>query len=123
VRELLRRRVEATLERTAAAMGCRLEFELHPGYPAVVNDSGAVEIVRRVAGEVFGAENVHEPPPMATAEDFAHFLRHRPGAFVFLGAGNRERGIDAAHHTPRFDFDESVLARGAELLARLALEE
>jgi amidohydrolase len=123
VRELLRRRVRETLERTSTAMGCRLEFELIQGYPAVVNDAASVELVRRIAAEVFGAENVHEPSPMATAEDFAHFLQQRPGAFIFLGAGNRERGIDAAHHTPRFDFDESVLPRGAELLARLALEQ
>jgi amidohydrolase len=122
VRRLLRRRVEETLESTAAAAGCGLEFELGPGYPPVVNDAQAVDRVRRAAARVFGDGRVFEPELMATAEDFAYFLRERPGAFVFIGAGNRERGIDAPHHSPAFDFDESVLPRGAELLARLALD-
>jgi len=56
------------------------------------------------------------------AEDFAYFLRERPGAFVFVGAGNAERGIGAPHHSPAFDIDESALPLGAELLARLALD-
>ena len=58
---------------------------------------------------------------MAASEDFAFFLERLPGAFVFLGAGNEERGITAQHHSPEFDIDESVLPRGTELLARLAL--
>ncbi len=78
-------------------------------------------MVRSAAAVVFGAENVIEPPPMAPAEDFSYFLRERPGAFVLVGAGNESRGITAPHHSPRFDIDESVLPRGAELLARLAL--
>ena len=58
---------------------------------------------------------------MAAAEDFAYFLQKVPGAFILIGAGNAERGITAPHHSPTFDIDESVLPRGAELLARLAL--
>lgn len=121
VRDLLRTRVREIVERTAAAAGCEAEFELDAGYPATVNDTAAVEAVRTAGAAVFGAENVIEPPPMAPAEDFAYFLRERPGAFVLVGAGNESRGITAPHHSPRFDIDESVLPRGAELLARLAL--
>jgi amidohydrolase len=120
VRETLRRRVHDVLEGTARASGCGLEFELRPGYPPVVNDAAAVERVRAAAGRVFGEANVHEARPMAAAEDFAYFLERRPGAFVLLGAGNESRGITAPHHSPEFDIDESVLPRGAELLARLA---
>lgn len=121
VRETLRARVRQVLEGSAVAAGCRLEFELLAGYPAVVNDPGAVARVREAAREVFGEANVREPAPMAAAEDFAYFLEKVPGAFIFIGAGNEERGFNAPHHSPRFDFDESVLPRGAELLARLAL--
>ncbi len=121
VRQILRTRIRETLEGAAAAAGCSVEFELKPGYPAVRNDPAAVERVRREAREVVGEANVVEVPPMTAAEDFAYFLERVPGAFLFLGAGNEERGITAPHHSPRFDFEESVLPRGAELLARLAL--
>jgi amidohydrolase len=123
VRDLLRGCVPEILDAAARGCRCRSEFEIDPGFPAVVNDAQAVEQVREVATPVFGAENVHEPPPMAASEDFSYFLQKLPGAFVFLGAGNAERGITAQHHSPEFDIDESVLPRGAELLARLALRQ
>ena len=121
VREILRRRVREVLEGTAAAAGCRLEFTLSPGYPAVVNDAEAVSRVRRHAALVVGAANVVDPAPMAAAEDFAYFLRQVPGAFTFIGAGNVARGITAPHHAPQFDIDESALPIGTELLVRIAL--
>lgn len=121
VRRVLRERVRDTIDGCARAAGCAAEFDLRPGYPAVVNDPAAVERVRRVAKEVFGADRVVETEPMAAAEDFAYFLERVPGAFVFLGAGNAARGITAPHHAPSFDIDESILPRGAELLARLAM--
>ncbi len=121
VRELLRLRVREVLEGTAAAAGCRLEYTLRPGYPAVVNDKDAVERVRRHAAEVVGGANVLEPAPMAAAEDFAYFLRLAPGAFAFIGAGNVARGIAAPHHSPHFDIDEAALPIGTELLVRIAL--
>ena len=121
VREILRRRVREVLEGTAAAAGCRLDYTLSPGYPAVVNDAEAVSRVRRHAALVVGEANVVEPAPMAAAEDFAYFLRQVPGAFAFIGAGNVARGITAPHHAPQFDIDESALPIGAELLVRIAL--
>jgi len=123
VRATLRRRVQEVLEGTASATGCRLEFELFPGYPAVVNDAAAVERVRRHAAQVVGEAHVIEPAPMAAAEDFAYFLRESPGAFAFIGAGNVERGITAPHHSRHFDIDEAALPIGAELLTRIALGE
>jgi amidohydrolase len=122
LRARLRERVRQALDGAVQATGCRLEWELRPGYPALVNDAQAAERMRRVAGAVLGPERVHEHPPLMASEDFSYFLRERPGAFAFLGAGNAARGITAPHHSPAFDIDESVLPRGAELLARLALE-
>jgi metal-dependent amidase/aminoacylase/carboxypeptidase family protein len=113
--------VREILEGTAAAGGCRLEFTLHPGYPAVVNDAAAVERVRRHAALVVGAANVIDPAPMAASEDFAYFLQKAPGAFVFIGAGNAARGVTAPHHAPSFDIDEAALPIGTELLARIAI--
>jgi amidohydrolase len=121
VRDILRRRVREVLEGAASGAACRLEFTLHPGYPAVVNDAASVARVRRHATAVVGAAGVIEPAPMAAAEDFAYFLRRLPGAFTFIGAGNAARGITAPHHSASFDIDEAALPIGAELLVRLAL--
>lgn len=122
LRNYLRRRVAEVIEASSRAGGCEAAFELEEGYPAVVNSANEVETVRRVAGAVVGSDHLLEPAPMAASEDFAFFLRERPGAFVFVGAGNASRGITAPHHAADFDIDESALWRGTELLARLALE-
>ena len=57
---------------------------------------------------------------MMGAEDFSYFLRHRPGCFFFVGAGNEARGIVHPHHSPRFDIDEDALPIGSELFLRIA---
>ena len=121
VRKTLREGSRRVLEQISAAHGCRCDFTLHEGYPAVVNDAAAAERVRRHAAEVVGETRVIEPPPVAAAEDFAYFLQKVPGAFAFIGAGNAERGITAPHHAAAFDIDETALPIGAELLARIAL--
>jgi amidohydrolase len=121
VRETLRERVRELFDGTARAHGCVPDLDFEPGFPAVVNDPRATARAREIAVEVAGEDNVAEHPPMAASEDFAYFLREVPGTFIFLGAGNRERGITAPHHSAEFDIDESALPRGAELLARLAL--
>jgi amidohydrolase len=122
VRDLLRERVREVLEGSARAHRCRVEFELRPGYPAVVNDPEAVAHARKIAREVVGDSAVLEHPPMAASEDFSCFLERVPGAFLFLGAGNEARGITAPHHSPDFDIDEAALPIGVELLVRLAID-
>lgn len=120
VRQFLRRRVAEVLRATAEAAGCTCEFEIGAGFPVLVNDPAAVEIVQREAIALLGEDNVRDPGLMPASEDFAFFLRERPGAFAFLGAGNPGRGITSSHHSPDFDFDEAALPIGAALLARLA---
>ena len=50
-----------------------------------------------------------------TSEDFSWYQRHVPGIFFFLGLGEVP-----ALHTDNFDFDESVLTRGADFFEKLA---
>ncbi len=121
VRAMLRERVPAILEQVAGAYGCTVEFQLTCGYPAVINDAASAGTARAAAIDVVGEANVVTPDPLACAEDFSYFLNERPGAFIFVGAGNEARGITAPHHSPFFDIDEAALPTGAELLARLAL--
>jgi amidohydrolase len=51
------------------------------------------------------------------SEDFAFILERVPGCFFFIGSANHEKGLDASHHNPRFDFDESILPQAAALMA------
>lgn len=56
------------------------------------------------------------------SEDMAFIMQEIPGCFFFIGSANSEKGLDAAHHHPRFDFDEQALSQGAALMATVASE-
>ena len=50
-----------------------------------------------------------------TSEDFSFYQHHVPGVFFFLGLGDVP-----ALHTDNFDFDESILLKGADFFEKLA---
>lgn len=54
------------------------------------------------------------------AEDFAYYLQKVPGCFMFVGAGNAEKGVCYPHHHPKFDFDEDVMCNGVKLFIRMS---
>ncbi len=54
-------------------------------------------------------------------EDFAYFLRARPGCFWFVGSRNEARGLTFGHHHPRFDIDEAALPIAIESLVAVTL--
>ena len=59
--------------------------------------------------------------PNLGVEDFAYFLRERPGTFWHLGCG--KPGMEKIHplHSAEFDIDESCLPIGVAIQAASAL--
>ena len=55
------------------------------------------------------------------AEDAAYFLKAVPGAYVFVGAGNKAKGINEPHHSPRFQIDEDALPIATALMTASAV--
>ena len=90
--------------------GCRVEIAMNSGYPAVLNPAVLYDRVRNSVDfqELSG--------PAMTAEDFAFYQRYLPGMFFFLGTGD-----SPALHTDTFDFDETVLEKGALFFEKLAV--
>jgi amidohydrolase len=121
-RELVLRRIRECAEGVAAGMGARAEVMIDPSFDPVINDNGAVDVVRGCAERLVGGEQVvyFERPNMGV-EDFGFYLTHVPGAFYSLGVRNEARGIVAPVHNDRFDVDEECLAYGAALQALNAL--
>lgn len=120
VRDTVLGRLEALCQGVAAGMGVQVDLRVEMLTPAVVNDTAATELVRKVAQDVLGAENVRGDFRTMGSEDMAFFLNEVPGSFMFLGSANAQRGLDAPHHSPRFDFDEAVLPLGVAILAETA---
>lgn len=120
LRDLLVRRLEEVSVGVARSLGATCAFRFQPHYPATVNDPRMAAFAASLAEEMVGRGNVVQDLIMMGAEDFSFFLRERPGCFIFVGAGNAERGLVHPHHSPRFDLDESALGIGCELLLRIA---
>ena len=115
-RETVLRRVREVIEGVAAACGAEADLEIVSLTPAVINDAKVVEVVRTAAEAVVGPENVSSGERTMGSEDAALFMQDVPGCYFFLGSANAERGLDAPHHNPRFDFDEDALPLGVAIL-------
>ncbi len=107
----------------AAAHGLTVEVAPTMGYPVTVNDETEYAFLRETIEDVFGAERyVPMPTPEAGAEDFAFVAQRVPAAYVFLSAcAAADPATAPDNHSPRADFDDSVVADAALLLAELAL--
>ena len=76
----------------------------------LIND---VELTKKAAEAVRAvSEDVSDlPSPITASEDFARFLDHVPGTFIFIGAGEESAPL----HSPFYDFNDDSLMHGAHV--------
>lgn len=97
----------------AAAQGCTAEVTYQRRYPATINTPREAALAREAATGI-GLRAETGGPSMAS-EDFAFLLQARPGAYLWLGAARE--GENPGLHSPRFDFNDALIADGAALWA------
>ncbi len=116
VQAMVMARMEAIVGGHAAAFGVGARLDYAIGYPATINDPDRTGFAAEVAAEVVGPALVDGAAGREMgAEDFSYMLNARPGAYLFLGAGEGP-GL----HNAGFDFNDEILPIGASLLALLA---
>jgi amidohydrolase len=106
----------------AAAHGMGARVTVTEGFPVTLCDPRAVEFGAATVAELFGADDWKTlPNPIMGGEDFSYVLEKVPGAMFFIGVAHE--GDDWSQccgiHSTRMMLDESVLPRGAALLAGL----
>ncbi len=121
--ETVQVRIEARLRELcagiAAAHGVEVDFDYRRGYPATINTAAEAATCAEVAARVAGAEAVAiNPRPSMGAEDFAFFLKEKPGCYVWIGNGEGEGGCML--HNPRYDFNDDIIPLGAAYWVELA---
>ncbi len=116
VRDIVEQRLTRLAEATAIGFGATAKVTYERAVPVTVNDPEKTKLAVQVAREVVGEGKVlDDVPPVMGAEDFAHMLKERPGAYILLG-----NGLGPGLHTPRFNFNDAALPYGISYLARLA---
>jgi amidohydrolase len=117
------RRVTEIAEGIARTHGAEARVDIDTGYPVLVNDDHEVERALAAARRVgYGESEIISLKPQGGGEDFSYYCREVPGCFVFVGARNEAEDCVYPHHHPRFNIDERMLARGAAMHARVALD-
>ncbi|MEC0181609.1 M20 family metallopeptidase [Paenibacillus peoriae] len=119
-RTVMKERLHAVTELTAATYGATAEIRYIMGYPPVVNDAHEAARFFKEARPVFGDGNVKEASKLMPAEDFAYYLERVPGCFMFVGAGNPAKNAVYPHHHPKFDFDEDAMIHAVRLFIAMS---
>ena len=116
VGEMARRRMAEVIEGVARAHGVSAAMTYEEGYPPTRNHEVETAFARGVAAEVTGGP-AHEQPRIMGSEDFSFFLEAKPGAYAFVGNGDRDGFVCV--HNPHYDFNDEILPVGASYFARL----
>lgn len=96
------------------------EFIRIKSYDSLINHDKYVDFIKETAGQLFGAQCIKKlKQPRLIVEDFAYFLKQRPGAFYFLGCGTEGKDNPPLHNS-MFTINEESLVIGAALQAALA---
>ena len=96
---------------------CKVNIEIRPGYPSTINDEKSAKLASEIFRNTFGDSfiNLEETPTMGS-EDFSYMLKEKPGAYIWLGAGEDAEKLHSAH----YDFNDALLPIGVEYWANLA---
>jgi amidohydrolase len=122
VRDVVIKRFQQIVENVARAMGCEVKIEIKTITPAVINNPDITSRLQQVAGTLLPNDQLDTQNVTMGSEDMAYVLQEIPGCFFFIGSANKEKNLDAAHHHPKFDFDESILPKAVGLMSAVALE-
>ncbi len=119
VRDQMEPRIRRIADGACRSYGAEMELTYERRYPPTLNAAAETEVAAAAAASIVGESNVaRELLPSMGAEDFAFFLEHRPGAYIWIGNGTSETG--GMLHNPHYDFNDAILPLGASYWVRLA---
>jgi hippurate hydrolase len=109
------------IERACAGIATSFDVTVTPditlGVGAVVNAPAEASLAR-IAAEQVQAPVRRDLASSMAAEDFAFYLQHRQGAFVWIGNGELQEGAEL--HGPRYDFNDAILPVASRWMAEVA---
>lgn len=86
-------------------------------FPATINTATHAKKCEAAAKLVVGNELVHTNlPPSMGAEDFSLFLQEIPGAYIWIGNGEKSSSL----HSSEYDFNDDLICNGANYWIQLA---
>lgn len=116
-RKLVAERVKAIIDSITRANGAAYELNYIVDCPVVENDPALTALAKAGATKVLGAGQVFDAPRHNGSEDFARYREVAPECMTLLGTGP-----GATNHSPKFNFDESILSNGVKAQVQIILD-
>jgi amidohydrolase len=117
----VRQTIVEGIKRICAGIGTTFDVtvtpEITPGMGPVINTPMEANLACMAAEQAQLPLRRDLKPSMA-GEDFAFYLQHRPGAFVWIGNGELREGAEL--HGPRYDFNDAILPAACRWMAEVA---
>lgn len=127
--DLIEERLISMTQQLCTTFGARAEVEFNRSYPPTINTAAEAELAANVLKRMPQVSAVHTNlPPTMGAEDFAYFLKEKPGAYLWIGnglGGHRELGHGMGPcmlHNPSYDFNDKILPLGVRFWKELVFE-
>ena len=116
VSAIIEQQMRAIAAGIAQAYNMEINVEYSREFVPLINDTYLTEEAFAAAKTVneFSSTIVADAP-ITASEDFARFLHHVPGCFVFIGNGE----TSAPLHNPVYDFNDAALLGGATFHAAI----
>jgi len=121
LRKKLKEMVADIAHETAAAFGAEASASWESGSDVVINDADCYDVAKQALAGSFGEDAEYDYKGTMCGDDFAEYLKLKPGIFAMIGIADAEKHTDFPQHNSRFDIDESILLPGAEFAADYAL--
>lgn len=117
LRDEMLAKIKNIAENACAINNCTVDLEIRPGYPSTINDKKSAQLATAIFEKTYGKNSINRvEKPTMTSEDFSYMLEEKPGAYIWLGAGENSEKL----HSPFYDFNDELLPIGANYWANLA---
>ena len=118
-RNLIKTRMEEIIKGVEKTYNAKITFDYKDGYPPTINHVGPTQKVLKAAEKVVG-DKAGMPYLSMGGEDFAYYLKEKPGCFFFVGsAPNEQELFETPHHCSHFTMDERALLVGPSIYLNL----
>ena len=118
-RNLIKTRMKEIIKGVEKTYNANITFDYKDGYPPTINHVGPTQKVLKAAEKVVG-DKAGMPYLSMGGEDFAYYLKEKPGCFFFVGsAPNEQELFETPHHCSHFTMDERALLVGPSIYLNL----
>ena len=118
-RSLIKTRMKEIIQGIEKTFNAQITFDYKDGYPPTINHTEPSEKVLKAAKQVVGSK-AGMPYLSMGGEDFAYYLKEKPGCFFFVGSAPNEKELfETPHHCSHFNMDERALLVGPSIYLNL----